>query len=185
MNTGANAFLRIETWLAGQDNINNWVDIGWRLTFGERSDGTSGWAGSVSASVAVATDGGGGQIWAGSFGFDFRPGGVQSVTVAQGTYRHTNYADGVPRNITFTGYNGDTGTSTGGSGASVSETFAPPTTKLAPSTPYNVSASRVNSNQIYVAWDQVGIPKLMKFSTRLTDLLGKASFQSLPMAALR
>ena len=113
--TGANAILRMETWIEGTSAPENYNNIGWRLSFVEASPGTSGWVGGgIPASVYVDGDGFYTVLWSGSFGFDFRGAGQQSVVIASGVMRHYNYVDGMPKGITFHGSNGDTGTSTGG-----------------------------------------------------------------------
>lgn len=155
--TGDNAYLRMTANVVNVDAAGNFVDIDWELGFGERNSGTLGWTGGgVSASVSVYGDGFDQQIWSGSFGFDFRPGGTQYVRVASGRYRHYNYGDGNARGITFRGNNGGTGTSTGGGGAQALQGVGVPNTKVAPQSPSNFTATYISDSYIQLNWTNNG-----------------------------
>ena len=152
---GANAIIRMEAWVAGVFPADNYVDIGWALSFVEASPGTQGWVGGgIPASVDYVTNSGSGVLWSGSFGFDFRGGGQQSVLIASGTTRHYNFADGSPMGITIGGNVGDTGTATGGSGGRSAQFVNPGYTKVAPGTPTKPTATWVSDTQINLAWTQ-------------------------------
>lgn len=153
VNTGSNAILRVNAWLAGGSDAGNYSDVGWELWLIERTAGTFGYNGGnppIPANVSVN----GGQVWSGGFGFDFRPGGQQSVLIAAGSTRVWHNADGSSPGCTVTGYMGATGTSTAGGPASVAQGVDLPTRKVTPGTPTGVTATRVSDSQISLSWSQ-------------------------------
>lgn len=155
-NIGDNAILRMETWIAGTNASGNYNNLGWRLSLIERTPSVYGWSGSVGASVEVFWDGGGYTVpWSGSFAFDFRPSGQQSVVIASGVLSGMgNFGDGSPRTFTFRGNIGNTGTSTVGPANSVDQAIAGAQTKLTPNTPSTPTATYVSDTQVNLAWTQ-------------------------------
>lgn len=150
-NTGTGGTLRVNAWVSGTSAPGIYSDVAWELWLIERVPSVYGYnfAG-VSASVVVN----GGTVWSGSFTFDFRPGGAQSVLIASGTTRVYHNSDGTPPGVTVTGNMGSTGTSTVGGPTSVAQGVALSTLKVTPGTPTGVTAVRVSDTQATVSWSQ-------------------------------
>lgn len=145
----------MEAWVTGQNDAANQVNYHWKLSLVERSPGTFGWSGGTSASVVVSIEGGPANIgiWSGSFTYDFRPGGQQSVVIAEGDLNNQgNYPDGSGRLFYFVGNMGNTGTGTAGGPASVGQNVRGPQTKVAPGTPTGLSAARISDTQVQLNW---------------------------------
>lgn len=154
--TGSNAILRMEAWVTGTNAAGNYNNFHWKLSLIERTSSSFGFSGSVPASIEVFWDGGGYHVpWSGNFAFDFRPGGAQSVVIAEGDLNGMgNFSDGSPRTFTFRGNIGSSGTSTVGGPTSVDQPVAGNITKVAPGTPTGVTATRVSDTQINLGWSQ-------------------------------
>lgn len=151
VDTGTASRLTLVTSVVDSDAEDIWWDVAWSLTFSERTSAPSTFnAGGVSASVAFS---GIGTVWAGSFTFDWRPSGLQSVLIASGTTRVYGNPDGTG-SVTATGTIGNTLTSGGGAGASIGESPTLPTLKVLPGTPTSVVATRVSDTSTTVSWSQ-------------------------------
>jgi hypothetical protein len=149
---GTYSRLRIEANVVDSSAAGRWSDVSVQLYFEETSGSNNlAWnAGGVAASVSLN----GSAIWNGSFGFDWRPGGLQSVLLYSGTTRINHNADGTPPSVTFGGSNGATGSSGGGGGGSVSVGVGLATLKVIPGVPTGVTATRVSDTQTTVSWAQ-------------------------------
>ncbi|QKN87780.1 minor tail protein [Microbacterium phage Nebulous] len=157
-NTGSNAILRMEAWVTGTSVGGNYNNFHWKLSLIERTGQTFGWSGGLGASVEVFWDGGGYTVpWSGSFAFDFRPGGQQSVVIAEGDLNGMgNFGDGSPRTFTFRGNMANSGTSTVGGPTSVDQAVAGAWTRVAPGAPSGVGAVYVSDTQITLNWSNTG-----------------------------
>ena len=139
--------------VAGYDAAAKWWDVQWSLYFVEThgpnlSYNYDGVAGAVSMTQL-------GTAFSGSFVFDWRPGGLQSVLIASGVNRIYANPDGTPpAGFTVYGSNGATGSSGGGSGGSVSQAITLPTLKVLPGTPTSVVGTRISDTSIDLAWAQ-------------------------------
>jgi hypothetical protein len=152
--SGTYGQLRLEANVAGSSVAGIYWDVSWALWFDELSGPNLSWnGGDVPANVQIT---GPGYVWSGSFGFDWRPGGLQSTLIASGVTRIYGNADGTPPNPFYMyGVIGATGSSGGGSGATVGGAFlALPTLKQLPGTPTSVAAARVSDTSINVTWAQ-------------------------------
>lgn len=153
--SGTNSLLRVTGTVVGSNAAAKWVDVAWVLSFHEVTSAPSSFANNVSADVTF----GPGSLWAGTFGFDWRPGGLQSVTIASGTdrvyYDDWGASDGnPPADFRVLGSIGYTGSSGGGGPTSVSEYMTLPTLKVVPGTPSSPAAVRNSDTQVTVSWAQ-------------------------------
>lgn len=148
----------MEAWVTGTNVAGNYNNYHWRLSLIERTGSVYGWSNGLGASVEVFWDGGGYAVpWSGSFAFDFRPGGQQSVVIAEGDLNGMgNFGDGSPRTFTFRGNMANSGTSTVGGPTSVDQAVAGAWTRVAPGAPSGVGAVYVSDTQITLNWTNTG-----------------------------
>lgn len=139
--------------LSAYDAAAKWWDVQWSLYFVETGGPNLTYnLGGVSAAVSMTQLG---TAWSGSFVFDWRPAGLQSVLIASGVNRIYANPDGTPpAGFTVYGSNGATGSTGGGSGGSVSQAVSLPTLKVLPGTPTSVVGTRVSDTSIDLAWAQ-------------------------------
>jgi hypothetical protein len=155
VNTGDNGILRVNAWVSGSSAAGNWSDVSWELWVVERNPGTLGWVASgIFASMAKYGSGYDQVIWEGSFGYDFRPAGQQSVRIASGTERVNHRADGTSPGYTARGYIGGSGTSTLGGPTECHQGVALSTLKVLPNVPTGVTATRLSDTQVRINWSQ-------------------------------
>lgn len=156
VNTGTNGVLRMSTSVVGSSATGRWHDVAWSLTLSERSPSTFGWANGTPAAVEVYVGGAsiGSVLYSGSFNWDFRPAGQQSVVIAAGTYRVNHNANGTAPQVIFQGRLGGSGTTTIGGPTSVDQALSLPTLTVLPNTPTSCSAARVSDSSVTVSWAQ-------------------------------
>lgn len=153
--SGTRSILRVTGSVYAQNAAAKWVDVAWTLSFHEIS-AAAAWNGDgVTADVTF----GPGSLWAGTFTFDWRPAGLQSVTIASGIdrvyYDSWGASDGnPPAGFRVLGSIGYTGSSSGGGPTSVSEYMTLPTLKVVPGTPSSPAAVRNSDAQVTVSWAQ-------------------------------
>ena len=123
----------------------------WALYFEERVQNNTTWT--ATPIDAIVQQVGSNVYWQGQWTFDWRPAGLQSLRIASGTVRVFHLPDGTAP-LTVVASIGDTHTSGGGSGATVSVSQNLSVLKVPPGTPTGVSATRVSDTQISVAWSQ-------------------------------
>lgn len=157
-NSGSSSLLRQNASIAGGSdtggaNGGGYTDVAWSLQFFEIISAPSTWSGTgIGASVSMT---GVGTVWSGSFTFDWRPSGLQSITIASGTTRVHHNADGTPpTGFGVTGSINSTGTSGGGGPTSVTQGVSLPTRRVVPGTPSSVAAVRNSDTQATVSWAQ-------------------------------
>lgn len=167
--------LRIESSVSAYDAAGNWTDVAWSLHFDERSGSNNlAWASAspgVTASVSITSLG---AVWSGTFGYDWRPAGLQSKVIASGTSRVYHNADGTPpASFTVSGANGATGSSGGGSGGSVAMALTLPTLKVLPGTPNTLVATYISDTQVDLTWAHTsasnGQPDTNKIQKKVND----------------
>jgi hypothetical protein len=154
-NTGTNGQLSLYGTEVAFDMAGNWSDVSWALYLDERVAGSTAWvAGGVSADIGWIVNGGqGSTLWAGTFGFDFRPGGGQSQLIASGTSRFYHAPNGVG-SVYLEGNMGATGTGGAGGPTQVSLNVPITVTKVVPGTPTGVTASYISDTQVQLNWTQ-------------------------------
>ena len=148
VDTGAASRLTIEGNVIDTNAVSNQVLVSWQATFHERVSSPTTWSGGVAGSVNTPSTG----LWSGSFAFDWRPSGLQSVLIASGTFWTPNAPSGEGGGTVIAVTIGNTGTSGGGAGASVDVVVPFPTTKVAPGQPTGLTAIRVSDTQITLNW---------------------------------
>lgn len=157
VNTGSSGQLVLAAEEAGYDVNGNWSDINWAFYLVERVQSNSTWVGGgVGASISATVDGvDQGVLWGGSFGFDWRPAGLQTTLIASGTVRFGHKPDGSSA-VTLGCSIASTGTS--GAGGPASVLLNVPVTKLTrvPGKPTGVSATRISDTQVRVDWTNTG-----------------------------
>jgi hypothetical protein len=151
VNTGAAGTLRLDVWESGTNAAENWSDVSWALYLIERTTSNLTWSGGgITATVGHHNVT---QWWGGTFGFDWRPGGLQTKLIASGTNRVWHNSDGTG-SITVGANIGNTGTSGAGGPSQVTQTITLTTLKVAPGTPSGVTATRISDTQAQVNWSQ-------------------------------
>lgn len=150
VNTGAAGSLYIEANVVGTEAWNNRSLVAWAFYLNERVSSPTTWSG---GGIGASTTTPGFPLWSGSFGFDWRPAGLQSTLIASGTYWAPHNPDGTGATI-VAGAIDATGTSGAGGPSSVDVYLPLPTLKVLPGTPTGVSATRVNDTQVTVSWSQ-------------------------------
>src|SRR5690606_39787622 len=129
--SGTYGRLRLVVYGSGSDAVLRYSNVSWELYFEEVSGPNLSWNNDgVSASVVISSIG---TVWSGSFTFDWRPAGLQGKLIAAGTNSVGHNPDGTPpANFSVTGSIGATGSSGGGSGASVNAPLTLLTLKVLP-----------------------------------------------------
>lgn len=147
--TGTSGDLVLDTNEVGYDISGNWSDIDWALYLVERNTSNTTWSGGgISFSVGQHNV----QEWAsGTFGFDWRPGGNQTVLIASGRNRvgHDGNGGGT---VTVGATIGSTGTSAAGGPTSIQNSLDMTLLRQPPGTPYDLSATRVSDSQVRISY---------------------------------
>lgn len=144
-----NSRLVIEANVIAQEPENNRSLIAWQATFHERVSSPSTWTGAaVSATVNTPST----NLWAGSFNLDWRPGGLQTVLIASGTFWQGHGADGTSSTIIAVSI-GATGTQAGGGPASVDVVLPINRLTVKPAQPTALTATRVSDSQVRLNWN--------------------------------
>ena len=147
--------LRLEANIPASSADGIWWDISWALYFEELSGPNLSWnGGGIGANVQISSLG---VVWSGTFGFDWRPAGLQSILIASGISRVYGNPDGTPPANPFNiyGVTGPTGSTGAGSGSVVGGAFlTPPTLRKLPGTPTAVAGARTSDTSITVSWAQ-------------------------------
>ena len=151
VNTGSSGTLQINATVSGSDAAGNWSDVTWSAYLIERVSAGSTFSLSGNTANVVVN---GATVWSGTFGFDWRPAGLQSNLIASGTTRVYHNADGTPPATSVTLNMGSTGTSGAGGPTSVSQGVSLATLKVTPGTPTGVAATRISDTSTTVAWSQ-------------------------------
>lgn len=150
--SGTYSQLRLQAYIAASDPAGLWTDVGWSMHFDETVAYNASYSGSVTASVYMTQVG---LLWSGTFAFDWRPGGLQSVQIVFGANRVYHNPDGTPPSpFSLYGEIGYTGSGGGGGPTGVNEYLTLPTLKVLPGTPTACSAARVSDTSINVSWAQ-------------------------------
>ncbi|MGN8024690.1 hypothetical protein [Microbacterium sp. 22242] len=177
--TGAAGQLVIVATEVGYNAPANWSDISWALYLNEASEYDYSWSGGVGAYVNWNANGWGtGGLWSGSFGFDWRPGGLQSTLIASGISRMSHAGDGTG-SLYVEGGIGDTGTSGAGGPASVGVWVPVTTLKVVPGTPTGVTASRVSDTQATVSWAQSSASNGQPVSNQIFKSVNNGAFSKI------
>lgn len=157
VSTGTAAILFLEAYEVDYDAISNTREISWSLYLRENGGSNQAWnGGGISAFVDGTINGGYvGNIWAGSFGFDFRPGGNQTKVIATGSTVFGSNPDGTG-SVQLGGHIGYTGTSTAGGPTDVYLNVPVTTLKRLPNVPSGVAAVRNSDTQVTVSWNNSG-----------------------------
>lgn len=147
-NTGAAGTIRVNVSESGQDAANNRSTVNWSFQLIERVTSNYSWANGVSASVSgLGSD----PLWSGTFNFDWRAAGNQTVTIASGSKTLNHNANGTG-SVTVTGNMGATGTSGAGGPASVAQSLTLTTLVQKPGSMVNLSATRSSDTAIALSW---------------------------------
>lgn len=146
----------MEVWINWRDANANAASYHWRLQLLERFSQTFGWSGGTPFSVEIFWDGGAGYHvpWSGSAAWDFRGGGQQGITVAEGDVTLGNHGNGAARAFQFRGNMGNSGTSTVGGPASVDQWIDAGNLFVLPGTPSTPTVTRISDTQINLSWTQ-------------------------------
>lgn len=146
-----NGNFTLDVYEVGTDAAGNWSDIECSLYLEERVSSPYSWAGGgITATIGHHNVQ---EWWSGTFGFDFRPGGLQWVLIARVTQRVYHNADGTGQ-ITVGANMGSTGSSAVPGPASVTNTLVLTTLKVVPPVPVGVVATRVSDTQATLQWSQ-------------------------------
>jgi hypothetical protein len=148
-NTGSSGLIRVDVSNSGGDVGNNRSLVSWAFYLIERAVNNSTF-GSATASVDWI---GQGQLWSGSFSFDWRGAGQQVTTIAAGNFAINHNPDGTG-SVTIGGNMNATGTGGAGGPASVAQGINLTKLSSAPGTPTGVAAARVTDTQINLTWAQ-------------------------------
>jgi hypothetical protein len=148
--TGSSGSLILDLYETATNVNENWSEVSWYLYLDESRTNNSTWNGNQ---ISAAVDG----LWSGSFSFDWRGAGNQSLRIASGVQRVYHNADGTGQ-VSYTGRIGNTGTQGAGGPTSVTNTLPLTTLVRVPGTPDSVVARLLteNPNQVYLAWRNTG-----------------------------
>lgn len=153
VNTGAAGALVLDVNEVGYNVFENYSDVAWALYLDERvQSNTTRSGGGISATVSHHNIQ---QWWGGTFGFDWRPGGLQSRLIASGTNRVYHNADGSGQ-VTVGANMGNTGTSGAGGPTGITNTIGLTQLTQVPGTPTGVTATRISDSQMRVNWTNNG-----------------------------
>lgn len=157
VNTGTSSILFLEGYEVGYDVFSNTRTITWSLYLRENGGSNSAWnGGGVSAFIDASVNGAyQGNLWEGSFGFDFRGGGYQTQVIAEGSTVFGSNPDGTG-SVNIAGHIGYTGSSTAGGPTDVHLSIPVTTLKRMPNVPGSVSAVRNSDTQVTVSWANSG-----------------------------
>lgn len=152
--TGSSSKLVIDAYVSASDAAGNWSDVTYAFALVEVVQAGSPASGTGIAANVAAT--GMGNLWVGTFDFDWNPGGLQTVQiVGLSVVRVYHNSDGTPPSPFFiSGGMGATGTLGVGGPTSVSVAPALATLKVVPGTPSSVAAVRNSDTQVTVSWSQ-------------------------------
>lgn len=153
VNTGASGRLTLDVYETYYNVIENYSDVTWNLYLEEASSSPYSWSG---GGIGFTVGHHNIQQWAaGTFGYDFRPGGLQFQTIASGVNRVYHNADGTGQ-VTVGAHIDYTGTSAMGGPTDITNTIVFTTLKRLPNVPSNVAAVRVSDSQINLSWTNSG-----------------------------
>ncbi|UVK59177.1 minor tail protein [Microbacterium phage Librie] len=153
VNTGSAGSLALDVNEVYYDVFQNYSDVSWALYLDERVSSGSTWSGGgISATVGQHNIQ---QWWGGTFGFDWRPSGLQSRLIASGTNRVYHNPDGSGQ-VTVGATIGNTGTSGAGGPTGLTNTIGLTQLTQVPGTPTGVSATRISYSQVRVNWTNQG-----------------------------
>ncbi|WIC89850.1 minor tail protein [Microbacterium phage CaptainRex] len=153
VNTGSAGSLALDVNEVYYDVFQNYSDVSWALYLDERVSSGSTWSGGgISATVGQHNIQ---QWWGGTFGFDWRPSGLQSRLIASGTNRVYHNPDGSGQ-VTVGATIGNTGTSGAGGPTGLTNTIGLTQLTQVPGTPTGVSATRISDSQVRVNWTNQG-----------------------------
>lgn len=157
VSTGTSSILFLEGYEVATDPIANTRTITWSLYLRENGGSNAAWnAGGISAFVDASVNGVyQGNLWAGSFGFDFRPGGYQTQVIATGNVVFGANPDG-SGSVEIAGHIGYTGSPTAGGPTDVGLSIPVTTMRRVPGTPSGITVSRVSDNATRVRWNNNG-----------------------------
>lgn len=147
--TGNYGILRIDVSETGLNPAANTSVVNYAFYLIENGGSNASWASGISAAV-YTTDA---LAWSGSFNFDWRSAGNQTVLIASGSVGVAHNADG-SRSFAVRGDMGATGTSGAGGPTSVQANMTLTKLTQLPGTPTGLSAARVSDTQINLAWSQ-------------------------------
>lgn len=146
--TGAAGSLYIEANEVGVEAWNNRSLVAWAFYLNEAVSSGSTWVG---GGIGASTTTPGFGLWSGTFGFDWRPGGLQSTLIASGTYWAAHNPDGSGSTI-VAGSIANTGTSGAGGPTTVDVFLGLTTLKVTPGVPTGLTATRVSDTQVDLTW---------------------------------
>lgn len=150
VNTGASGSLRAYFGLLGGSDSGNYSDIEWEYHLIERVSSPTTWSGGgIGARVRMD----GVLQFDGTFGFDWRPSGLQTTLIASGTVRIYHDPDG-SKNLLMQVSMENTGTIGAGGPTAFSLNTDLPVRKVVPGTPTGLTATRVSDTQIGLSWSQ-------------------------------
>ncbi|QIG58108.1 minor tail protein [Microbacterium phage Zepp] len=153
VNTGSAGALVLDVNEVGYNVFENYSDVAWALYLDERVASNTTWSGGgISATVGQHNVQ---QWWGGTFGFDWRPGGLQSRLIASGTNRIYHNPDGSGQ-VTVGANMGNSGTSGAGGPTQITNTIGLTQLTQVPGTPTGVSATRISDSQVRVNWTNQG-----------------------------
>ena len=148
-NTGAAGLIRIDVSESGQNVAANTSVVNYAFYLIERVTSNQTWnGGGVSASVTWPTVA---LLWSGTFGFDWRPGGLQTKLIASGSFTVTHAADGSGY-VVVQGDIGSTGTQGAGGPSSVSQGITLTKLTSPPAAPTGLAATRISDSSTSLAW---------------------------------
>lgn len=149
-NTGAAGELYIEANVIGIEPWNNRSLISYAFYLRERVSSPTTWSGGgISASTTTPSFG----LWSGTFGFDWRPSGLQNTLIASGTYWQGHNAEGYGSTI-VAGTIGATNTSGAGGPTSVDVFLDLGKFTVVPGQPTNFTVTYVSDTQAKLDWAQ-------------------------------
>ena len=148
--TGTSGTIRIDVSESAQDAAANTSTVNWAFYLIESSISNSTYGSGKSASVDWVNVT---NLWSGTYSFDWRSSGAQTVLIASGSFGTTHNADG-SYGVTIQGNIAATGTSGAGGPTSVSQGLALTTLTVVPGSPTGVTATRVSDTQVTLNWSQ-------------------------------
>ncbi|QKN87719.1 minor tail protein [Microbacterium phage Ixel] len=149
VDTGTAGRLTIQLTQIGVEPWNNRSLCRATLIWSERSPSTAWNAGSPPIPASTTTPGF--ALWSGGFGFDWRPAGLQSQVLNTTDFWVSHNPEGYGSMI-VAGSIGNTGSSSGGSGASVDVFLDLGKLTVAPGQPTGLTATRVSDTQVKLDW---------------------------------
>lgn len=169
--TGSSGIIRIDVSESGQNPAANTSVVNYAFYLIENGGSNASWANGIAASVQT-TDA---FVYSGSFNFDWRAGGNQTVLIASGSVGVGHNADG-SRSYTVQGNIGSTGTSGAGGPASVAANMTLTKLTQLPGTPYNLTTARVSDAQTSLYWAMNNPSNGQPTSTRIESSVNGAAY---------